>query len=136
MRALEWIQFFLSLFFLISGMVIFFIEVFGVYRFRFVLNRMQVAATGDTLGLCLCMVGLMIANGADWATAKLLLVLLFFWMASPVCSHMLSRLEYFTDENLSDNLRVVTLDEVEREIREEEQKKQESGKWEDEDGHI
>ena len=127
MEILEWIRFCLSMVFLI---VIFLIEVFGVYRFRFVLNRMQIAATGDTLGLCLSLIGLMIANGLNGTTAKMLLVLMFFWLASPVCSHVLSRMEYSTDEHLTDNLRFVTLEEVEQEL------KQELKEQEEKDDHI
>ena len=33
---------------------------------------------------------------------KLLLVILFFWTASPVSGHMISRLEAMTDENLGE----------------------------------
>lgn len=120
MEILEWIRLILSLSFLIGGVVIFLVEIFGMYRFRFVLNRMQIAATGDTLGLGLCLIGLMIANGANAASAKMFLVLLFFWIASPVSSHVLSRMEYTTDEHIEEHLRIVTLEEVEREMREEE----------------
>lgn len=120
MEILEWIRFILSLSFLIGGIVIFLVEIFGMYRFRFVLNRMQIAATGDTLGLGLCLIGLMIANGANAASAKMFLVLLFFWIASPVSSHVLSRMEYTTDEHVEEHLRIVTLEEVEREMKEEE----------------
>lgn len=120
MEVLEWIRFILSVVFLLGGVVIFLVEIFGMYRFRFVLNRMQIAATGDTLGLGLCLIGLMIANGANFTTAKMLLVLLFFWIASPVSSHVLSRMEYTTDEHITDHLRIVTLEEVEKEMREEE----------------
>lgn len=120
MEILEWIRLILSLSFLIGGVVIFLVEIFGMYRFRFVLNRMQIAATGDTLGLGLCLIGLMIANGANAASAKMFLVLLFFWIASPVSSHVLSRMEYTTDEHIEEHLRIVTLEEVEREMKEEE----------------
>ncbi len=52
MQTLEWVRFFAVLLFLVSGISIFFLELFGVFRFRFVLNRMQVAATGDTESVC------------------------------------------------------------------------------------
>lgn len=119
MEILEWVRFVVSLAFLIGGVAIFLVEIFGMYRFRFVLNRMQIAATGDTLGLGLCLIGLMIANGANAATAKMFLVLLFFWIASPVSSHVLSRMEFTTDEHVEEHLRIVTLEEVEKEMREE-----------------
>lgn len=115
MEIIEWIRFFLVLFFILSGMAIFFLEIFGVYRFHFVLNRMQIAATGDTLGIGLCLVGLMIANGWNASTAKMALVIVFLWCASPVSSHVISRLEYTTDETLLDNCRMVTLEELDEE---------------------
>lgn len=123
MAVIEWIRFFLAVFFILFGMAIFFLELFGVYRFRFVLNRMQIAATGDTLGIGLCLVGLMIANGWNAATAKMALVVVFLWCASPVSSHVIARLEYTTDETLFDNCRMVTLEEV-------------NGEGEEKDGDI
>ena len=119
MAIIEWIRFFVVVAFLVMGMSIFFLEIFGVYRFHYVLNRMQIAATGDTLGIGLCLVGLMAANGFNWATAKMALVIVFLWCASPVSSHMIARMECATDETLLSNCRVVTLEEVEREAKEE-----------------
>ena len=101
MAAIEWIRFGIVIVLLVFGMSIFFLEIFGVYRFKFVLNRMQIAATGDTLGIGLCLIGLMVANGWDATTAKLALVIVFLWCASPVSSHMIARLEYTTDQTLS-----------------------------------
>ena len=112
--VMEWVRFLIVIFFVLFGMSIFFLEIFGVYRFRFVLNRMQIAATGDTLGIGLCLVGLMAANGFNWATAKMALVIVFLWCASPVSSHMIARMECATDETLLSNCRVVTLEEVDR----------------------
>ncbi len=81
MAAIEWIRFGIVIVLLVFGMSIFFLEIFGVYRFKFVLNRMQIAATGDTLGIGLCLIGLMVANGWDATTAKLALVIVFLWCA-------------------------------------------------------
>lgn len=109
MTAIEWIRFFTAAAFLLFGMAIFFLEVFSTYRFKYVLNRMQIAATGDTLGIGLCLVGLMIANGWNWTTAKLALVIVFLWCASPVSSHMISRLQMFTDKRILDHCRIIMI---------------------------
>lgn len=127
MAALEWIRFIIVIALLLFGMSIFFLEIFGVYRFRFVLNRMQIAATGDTLGIGLCLIGLMVANGWNAATAKLALVIVFLWCASPVSSHMIARLEYATDEELLDHCRMMSLADAEEEAER---------KGEDEDADI
>ena len=115
MAVIEWIRFGIVIVLLASGMSIFFLEIFGVYRFKFVLNRMQIAATGDTLGIGLCLIGLMVANGWDATTAKLALVIVFLWCASPVSSHMIARLEYTTDRTLLENCRMVSMEEAEKE---------------------
>lgn len=115
MAAIEWIRFGIVIVLLVFGMSIFFLEIFGVYRFKFVLNRMQIAATGDTLGIGLCLIGLMVANGWDATTAKLALVIVFLWCASSVSSHMIARLEYTTDQTLLENCRMVSMEEAEKE---------------------
>ncbi len=97
----EWLSFLAGALFLLAGLVIFGIEIYGVYRFDFVLNRMHMAALGDTLGLGLSLIGLAIMNGLSFATLKIILVLAFLWCASPVSSHMISRLEVNTNEELA-----------------------------------
>ena len=44
----------------------------------------------------------MIIRGFSLDSLKLFLVILFFWMASPVSGHMISRLEAMTDEHLGE----------------------------------
>ena len=50
----EWIRFAVAAAFIVSGLVFELISVIGVYRFKYVLNRMHAAAMGDTLGISLC----------------------------------------------------------------------------------
>ena len=100
MEAIEWIRFFLAAGCLLFGMSIFFLEIFGTYRFHYVLNRMHAAALGDTLGIGLSMLGLVILCGWNLTSLKMILVVVFLWIASPVASHMLARFEVATNENL------------------------------------
>ena len=86
--------------FLLIGMVVFAIEIFGVFRLNCALNRLHSAALGDTLGISTCMIGLMIMEGFTFTTLKMALVILFFWMASPVSSHQLANLEITTYADL------------------------------------
>lgn len=97
---LEWIRFILGTGLLCIGAVTFLLEVFGVFKFRYVLNRMHAAAMGDTLGIGASLTGLMILFGFRFVTLKLALVLVFLWCASPVSSHLISRLEATTNEGL------------------------------------
>ena len=101
MNAVEWIRFIVGSIFLVIGMVILFTEVFGVFHFKYVLNRMHAAAMGDTLGIGSCLIGLMIFSGLNFTTLKMFFVIVFLWVASPVSSHVLSRLEAATNEELN-----------------------------------
>ena len=84
------------------GLIFMVLAVFGVNRFHQALNRMHAAAMGDTLGILFIFAGLMIIRGFSLDSLKLFLVILFFWMASPVSGHMISRLEAMTDEHLGE----------------------------------
>lgn len=101
MNAAEWIRLIIGSLFILIGMVIFFTELFGVFHFKYVLNRMHAAAMGDTLGISACLLGLMIFSGLNFTTMKMFLIIVFLWFASPVSSHVLSRLEAATNDNLS-----------------------------------
>lgn len=97
---LEWIRFIVGTVVLCIGLVTFALEVFGVYRFHFVLNRMHAAAMGDTLGIGISLIGLIIFSGFNFTSLKMFLVVIFLWFASPVSSHLIARLEVTTDEEL------------------------------------
>lgn len=97
---LEWIRFIAGSFFLLCGVLTFLMEITGVFRFKYVLNRMHAAAIGDTLGISLSMFGLMIFSGWNYTTLKMGLVIAFLWCASPVSSHLIARLEVTTNEEL------------------------------------
>ena len=49
MIVLEWIRFLAGTSCLLCGLIIFVLELFGVFKFHYVLNRMHAAALGDTL---------------------------------------------------------------------------------------
>ena len=54
---------------------------------------------GDTLGISLCFLGLIVLSGFHFSSLKLFLILIFLWFASPVSSHLLTRLELTIDED-------------------------------------
>ena len=102
MQILEWIRLAAGLGLLLIGLGIFLLELFGVFKFSYVLNRMHAAAMGDTLGLGACLTGLILLSGFNITSVKLALVLVFLWLASPVSSHLIARLEVVTNEHLAD----------------------------------
>ncbi len=90
---LDWLRFILTTLFLVSGLIILLTSVIGVFKFNYVLNRMHAAAMGDTLGILFCLIGLTISAPDIWVAMKLLLIIAFLWLASPVSSHLIARLE-------------------------------------------
>ena len=114
----EWIRMLLGFSLLILSVTIFAIEIIGVFKMKFSLNRMHAAAMGDTLGLGSGLLGLMIISGLNFTTLKMLLVWIFLWCTSPVASHLIARMEYETNDNLSGQAQHAELLEVEAEIGE------------------
>ena len=100
MRLLEWMQFLVGISLLLIGIGIFCIQIFGVFKFKFVLNRMHAAAMGDTLGIGASLLGLMFLTGLNFTTLKMGLIIIFLWFASPVSSHLISRLEVTVNPHL------------------------------------
>lgn len=103
MQILEWIRFAAGVGLLLLGLGIFALELFGVFKFKYVLNRMHAAAMGDTLGLGASLTGMILLSGFNITSVKLALILVFLWLASPVASHLISRLEVVTNEHLAEN---------------------------------
>lgn len=100
MQILEWIRFLAGTGLLLMGLGIFVLQIFGVYKFKYVLNRMHAAAMGDTLGIGVSLTGLILLSGWNFTSLKMVLIIVFLWLASPVSSHLISRLEVVTNEDL------------------------------------
>ncbi|WP_296908542.1 cation:proton antiporter [Marvinbryantia sp.] len=117
MEILKWTQFILGTGMLLLGLFTFVVQILGVFKFKYVLNRMHAAAMGDTLGIGISLIGLMILSGFNFTTLKMGLVVVFLWCASPVSSHLISRLEATTNPHL-DNYCEVS-DEIKEYLEEE-----------------
>lgn len=126
MEILKWTQFIVGTGLLILGILTFVVQVLGVFKFKYVLNRMQAAALGDTLGIGISLIGLMVFSGLNFTTLKLGLVVVFLWCSSPVSSHLISRLEAVTNPHLDkfceigDGIREILEEENEESIGERE----------------
>ncbi len=101
-----WFQLVLGGIFIVLGLLTLCVAVFGVYRFHYVLNRMHAAAMGDSLGILFIIFGLMILSGFQFGTLKLLLVIVFFWLAGPASSHMIGQMEVLINEDLREECEV------------------------------
>ncbi|MBQ2705206.1 MAG: monovalent cation/H(+) antiporter subunit G [Agathobacter sp.] len=103
---MEIIRFILGIGFIITGLLVFVVQLIGVYKFKYILNRMHAAGMGDTMGISLCLIGTMFLYGWEFTTLKVALIVAFLWLASPVASHLISRLEVTTNENLEDYCKI------------------------------
>ena len=78
---------------LVSGVV-------GVFRFKYALNRLHAAAILDTVGILLMLLGVIVATGVDVTCLKILVVIAFLWLTSPVSGHLIGRMEITINDEL------------------------------------
>ena len=100
----ENIRFVIAAVLMLCGIVFAGISILGVFRFRFVMNRMHCAAILDTLAMAGILGGLMVATGTMEFIPKLLAALLVLWVGSPIASHLASRMEIVTDETAAEHI--------------------------------
>lgn len=101
---MQWLRFGISAACMVIGLFVFCCGVFGIYRFRFVLNRMHAAAVLDTMGLFFVLMSLAVARGFDGITLKGFLILVFLWTTGPISSHLIAKMEFLTDRHLDEEL--------------------------------
>ena len=105
---MAWIRFILTAVLVLTGLVFCGVGVYGMFKFKYAANRMHAAAIVDTMGISLCMLGFAISAPDLFSGLKIALVIVFWWLSSPVASHLLCRLEITTDEQRSEYMKVHT----------------------------
>ena len=95
--TLEWIRFAIAAILIVLGLCSFGAAVLGAYKFGFVMNRMHAAGIGDTAGIFLVIMSLAVARGPQMDTLKLIVLVFFLWFTSPVSTHFLGQVEYYTN---------------------------------------
>ena len=88
---LEWIRFGVSAVLMITGLCFLASAVIGAYRFGFVMNRMHAA------GIFFVILSVAVASGSVMDALKLMLLVFFMWFTSPVATHFLGQVEYYTN---------------------------------------
>lgn len=78
---------------LLGGLFFLASAVYSLFRFKAPLNRMHGAALGDSLGLILTLLGVAFLTGFTVSAWKLLLILAFFMLSSPVATHLIAKTE-------------------------------------------
>nr|WP_312579878.1 monovalent cation/H(+) antiporter subunit G [Sedimentibacter sp.] len=80
--------------FILGGLFFFLVGTIGIIRFPDVFSRIHAAAKCDTLGALLCLIGLIVFNGFNVVSLKMLLVLVFIWVTNPTASHLIGKAEF------------------------------------------
>lgn len=93
MTVLEWIRFLFGAVLMLCGSFLMVTAVIGNYRFLNAPCRMHAAGLGDTLGILLIFLGILVLCGFSVFTLKLAVILLLLWITSPVASHLIMRMQ-------------------------------------------
>ena len=72
----------------------------GLFRFKCVLNRIHAAAVTDTIGVLFTMAGLALLCGWTLLTVKLGIIVVFMWLAGPVVTHLIAKMELLTERDI------------------------------------
>lgn len=99
----------------VAGLCCLVTGVVGVYRFKYALNRIHAAALLDTVGILLMLLGVICATGWGVTSGKILVVIAFLWMTSPVSGHLLGRMEITINDELDKSMAVIDRETVEHE---------------------
>ena len=100
----EWARFWLTAVILLLGLLFFAGAVLGNCRFAYVMNRVHAAGMGDTMGLFYVVLAAAIGAAGILEAVKCFLPLVFLWICSPVSSHLVAQIEYYTNQHLYDHM--------------------------------
>ena len=86
---------------LFGGLFFFMVGTLGIIRFPDVFTRAHSAAKCDTLGVVLCLLSLVVLEGLNMVSLKIILILVFVWMANPTATHLIAKAEYTRKTSLA-----------------------------------
>ena len=84
----------ISTIFIIAGLFFVVVGTVGLLRFPDFYTRMHATGKCDTLGEGLMIIGLMIFQGLNLTSVKLLFLVIFIFVANPVATHAIARRAY------------------------------------------
>jgi len=77
--------------FIILGLVFIFFGTLGIIRFPDIYTRLQTSSKCDAAGAVALLVGLMVREGLDSLSLRILIILVFLLLTNPVASHAIAR---------------------------------------------
>jgi multicomponent Na+:H+ antiporter subunit G len=73
------------------GLVFIFFGTLGIIRFPDIYTRLQTSSKCDAAGAVALLVGLMVREGLDSLSLRILIILVFMLLSNPVASHAIAR---------------------------------------------
>ena len=110
MIMLQWLRFILAALLMAVGLSTLFATTVGLFRFNNVLTRINVAAKCDTFGVLMTFSSLIVMLGWDIASLKLILIIVFLWLANPVSGHLIAHLEVASNPDIREICEIVPYD--------------------------
>jgi len=98
--------------FIFGGLFFFMVGTVGILRFPDVFTRAHSAAKCDTLGAMLSMVGLIIYNGFNFVSLKIVLILIFVWITNPTATHLIAKAEYYRQASMKEKIGVNEVEDI------------------------
>ena len=77
--------------FIFLGLVFIFFGTLGIIRFPDIYTRLQTSSKCDAAGAVALFVGLMVREGLDSLSLRILIILVFLLLTNPVASHAIAR---------------------------------------------
>lgn len=92
---------FAAIFFAVS-LFLFMTEVIGLFKFKYVLNRMHAAALGDTFGIICTVAGCVVLRGFSMASLKMVVIVMFMFITGPIATHLIAKTEVKYNEDVNE----------------------------------
>ena len=77
--------------FIFLGLVFMFFGTLGIIRFPDIYTRLQTSSKCDTAGAIALLVGLILKQGLDSFSLRILIILVFLLLTNPVATHAIAR---------------------------------------------
>ncbi len=104
---LDTIRFIISLLLTLAGLFVLLSGVVGIFKFKYSLSRIHAGALFDTAGIVLMVLGVIVGQGLDLTSLKMLIIIGILWLTSPVSSHLIGRLEITINDELEKDMVVM-----------------------------
>jgi multicomponent Na+:H+ antiporter subunit G len=79
-----------------AGIIFIIFGYIGIFRFRHFYSRILVSSKADTVGLITIMAGVMLVTDSIFFSLKVLLILLFTVLTTPITTHSIARSAYLS----------------------------------------